>query len=117
MALIQLYATSQQKIFDGSDAELFQSSFQFECDKIRFSFNISELEKNEFENLPDSKLKQALITSAQLTRVDSIISFYKNRQGLRLYYWLENSRIFLFSLGEYQPQRFQCFFEYALEDH
>lgn len=104
------------KIYDGSDTELFQRSFEFVYDAIDFCFKASELEKNEFENLPDGNIKNTFVNVAQLTRVDSIISFYKSTQGLRLYYWLADSRIFLFSLGEYQPERFQFFFECVLDN-
>jgi hypothetical protein len=97
------------KLFDGFEDALFEKKFSVAIDNIQVHFDAYDITPNKFYALAD---KSPFVNGPDFY-VNEKENIYKSAEGLPLYFLEQDRFVLIFSLGEYQPGRYQLFLEQA----
>lgn len=112
---INQYKILKQKLFDGDERVLQESSFVLRpAANKEITVQVSDFENNKFEDLPSvigSETFQELLAEGDFKGGSGFILVYKGSDDLRLRYCIKENFLFVFAYGEFQPARYKLYIE------
>lgn len=120
---MELRNKDRKELFDGLESKLHEiANFNIKGEKNDRNINIWTIIRNEFEDLEPiigQKDFYKIIEDLEIKiNTNMFISYLSKDSGLDLFFTVVENDLFIFSLGEKQPARYQLFLEavYTLDD-
>ena len=108
--MIRKNEITRQKLFDGDEQECLKEIFEIENQKIKlidfYNSSLRDLKKEI-----DGEGFHTIVRESEFDVRNGFIEKYVSEEGLEIHYFKKNDIIYLFSYGEFQPERYILFFE------
>jgi hypothetical protein len=104
----------RKNIFDGIEDNLNKFSYKINIVDKKYSFTVNDFYNNSLEELENKISKNdfnKIIDCEKYKIINSFRKVYKSKENLDLYFKKIDNLIFIFSFGEFQPARYNIYFE------